>query len=594
MRRLIDEEDTIEIEKKLAELPIGSIAKKNIKGKDYYYHRWYENGKKIEKYVPANELDDLLEKIEYRKYLQNKLKRRRENISYVADNDRPYFLTNVRLGLELKDFLETVKNYKTRECLENINDYLYGDYPDRVLVLCGLRRTGKTTLMKQAILNMNMVDLLKTAFIQINSADNLAKVNQDLKQLERSGYKYVFVDEVTAMSDFIEGAALFSDVYASCGMKIVLSGTDSLGFMITEREQLYDRCIMIHTTFIPYREFENVLGVKGIDKYIEYGGTMSLTGKHYNNGSEFSDKAKMDVYVDSAIAHNIQNSLKNYDYENHFRDLWELYEKDELTSVINRVVEDINHRFTLNVLTKDFISNDLGLSAKNLRRDRKNPTSILDKVDAREFTSRLKKLLDILDSDERNVEIKEVHRIEIREYLDLLDLTSDIDIRKSNNAGKDEIKTVIAQPGLRYAQAKALVNSLLKDKQFKVFPLVERNRVIERILSEIKGRMMEEIILLETKKANPKKEVFVLRFAIGEFDMVIFDPDKESCSIYEIKHSDKDVKEQYKYLENQKYCDETEFHYGKITGKYVIYRGPSKKEGDIEYLNVEEYLKSFK
>ena len=36
-------------------------------------------------------------------------------------------------------------------------------------------------------------------------------------------------------------------------MKIVLSGTDSLGFMFTKDEALYDRCIMCHTTFIPYR-----------------------------------------------------------------------------------------------------------------------------------------------------------------------------------------------------------------------------------------------------------------------------------------------------------------------------------------------------
>ena len=52
------------------------------------------------------------------------------------------------------------------------------------------------------------------------------------------------------MEDFIEGAALFSDVFAACGMKIVLSGTDSLGFLFTEDEQLYDRCILMHTTFI--------------------------------------------------------------------------------------------------------------------------------------------------------------------------------------------------------------------------------------------------------------------------------------------------------------------------------------------------------
>ena len=72
------------------------------------------------------------------------------------------------------------------------------------------------------------------------------------------------MDEVTLMEDFIEGASLFSDI-ASSGMKIVLSGTIQF---FSKEEQLYDRCIVLHTTFIPYREFENVLGIYGIDEYI--------------------------------------------------------------------------------------------------------------------------------------------------------------------------------------------------------------------------------------------------------------------------------------------------------------------------------------
>ena len=43
--------------------------------------------------------------------------------------------------------------------------------------------------------------------------------------------------------------------------------------------------------------------------------------------------------------------------------------------------------------------------------------------------------------------------------------------------------------------------------------------------------MMEDIVLLETKLANPKKQVFVLQFPIGEFDMVAFDPGAGCCQI---------------------------------------------------------------
>lgn len=50
--------------------------------------------------------------------------------------------------------------------------------------------------------------------------------------------------------------------------------------------------IMLHTTFISYREFENVLGIKGIDEFIRYGGTMSMGGINYNEKSSFATKKK--------------------------------------------------------------------------------------------------------------------------------------------------------------------------------------------------------------------------------------------------------------------------------------------------------------
>ena len=110
------------------------------------------------------------------------------------------------------------------------------------------------------------------------------------------------------------------------------------------------------------------------------------------------------------VAKNIQHSLKCYQYGGHFRALYDLYEKNELTSAINRVVEDVNHRFTLDVLTKDFMSHDLGISARNLRNDRQNSNDILDRIDKEEFTKRLKNLLEIRNKEEQIVTISEDHR----------------------------------------------------------------------------------------------------------------------------------------------------------------------------------------
>lgn len=577
----------------ISQLPQGNITYKTINKKKYPYYQWTENGKQRGRRVKDEELQELTEKINHRKELQQKLKEAKASAtteeSAVFEED--FFFSVVKRGQELLSFVEPVKSLKKRECFSKLHDYVYGDSTDRVFILYGLRRTGKTTLIRQVISEMSAEILNQTAFIQINSNVDLAKINIDLKQLSKQGYRYVFIDEVTLMDDFIEGAALFSDIYASSGMKIVLSGTDSLGFMFSEDRELYDRCFMLHTTFVPYREFENVLGIRGIDEYIRYGGTMSLGGINYNrSGMTFATKESTDDYVDSAIARNIQHSLKNYQQGDHFRHLSELYEANELTSAINRIVEDINHKFTIKVLTKDFKSGDLSRSAKNMLRDRENPNDILYRIDKAEVTQRLKELLEIRNKPEQKVEISEAHRLEIKEYLDFLDLTVDLDVVHLPDLSKNEKHTAISQPGMRYAQAEALIKTLMRDSVFQMLSLAERNTVTQRIMSDIQGCMMEDIVLLETKMAYPKCEVFKLMFARGEFDMVVFNPEAASCSIYEIKHSTEIVEEQYQHLVDADKCTATEFRFGPITGKYVIYRGETQDVNGIHYLNVEEYL----
>ena len=577
-----------ELETQIAAYPIGSIGQKKIGGKIYFYHRFVEGGKRKERYVPESDVAALREQIKQRKALESKLKELKKLLPKQKAAAKAHdFITAVRIGDDLRSYSNAVRKYKKRSHYQRLHDYVYGDTCDRVFILFGLRRTGKTTLIRQILADMTDEDLKKAAFIQIAAKNTLADVNKDLKYLQGEGYKYVFIDEVTLMSDFIEGAALFSDIYAAMGMKIVLSGTDSLGFLFSEDDQLYDRYYQVHTTHIPYREFEEVLGIKGIDEYIRYGGTMSLSGTHYNENSPFANKKNADEYVDSAIARNIQHSLKCYQYENHFRNLRELYEHNELTNAINRVVEDINHAFLLRVLTDEFKSHDFGRSATNLRSA---GNDILDDVDREALTERLKAMMEIRNAPELTVELKEVHLKEIIQYLIQLDLIHKI-AERSDTSGDETYRLGIAQPGLRYAQVDALVEALMRDNVFGELPLAEKNLVLDRIRNEIKGRMMEDIVLLETQLANQKKEVFTYHFDIGEFDMVVFDPQAATCAIYEIKHSTEVVEAQYRHLVDEEKCKKTEWRFGPITGKYVIYRGESCEVNGIHYLNVEEYLK---
>ena len=564
-----------EIEREIAVLPAGGVSKKNVHGNIYYYHRITQNGKRMEKYVKADEVDELISNIEKRKKLEKELKNLKQCMPKEKNLD---FKTKVLVGDRLKSLVSVIRNYKKRECIQSLRDYIFKDIADKVFILYGLRRTGKTTLIRQIILELSDSDFNKAAFIQVTSRDSLSEIDEDLRLLEKNGYKYVFLDEVTLMEDFIEGASLFSDIYASSGMKILLSGTDSLGFAFSKEEQLYDRCIMLHTTFIPYREFENVLGIYGIDEYIRYGGTMSLGGINYNASTPFSNIKDTEEYINTSIAKNIQHSLKMYQYGGHFRQLLDLYEKGELTNVINRVVEDMNHRFTKSVVGR--------ITANNLLGDRVDSLN-LDKV-----TLGIKNMLDILNKEEQSIDISDVHMTQIKEYLAILDLIKEIDLEYLPEVNQKSKIIVVTQPGLRYAQAEAIVENLLLDEKFQELDIQKRTRILERLLSEIRGRMMEDIVLLETKLAKKDKHVFKLQFPIGEFDMVVQDPKTLSCEIYEIKYSKERACEQYRHINDEEKCAMTTHRYGNITGRYVIYRGENTEMDTIQYLNVEDYLKS--
>ncbi|MCI8961057.1 MAG: AAA family ATPase [Lachnospiraceae bacterium] len=512
------------------------------------------------------------------------------------------FETNIRTGQTLSNMVKHVRSFQKRDGFEKIIQYLYSNDYTRVCAVYGLRRTGKTTMLFQAIGEMSAEDFAKTAYVKMRTSDQMQQLASDLDRLYQDGFQYVFIDEVTLMEDFIDSAALLSDIYVPMGMRIVLSGTDSLGFWLAEGNELYDRVRMVHTTFIPYKEYSRLLGIDSIDEYIRYGGTLrkgetDFDDAELNDGdASFRDDESTRKYIDTAICKNIQHSLARCEQGNYFRHLFELYEAGELTGAINRIIEDMNHRFVLSVLTKDFKSSDLGITAKNFRKDR-NPekrTSILYEVDQKAITRRLMTILDIRNGEDRKIGITHEHAVEIRQYLKAMDLIVDCPSEVGEPGLRPEEHILFTQPGMRYCQAQALVHSLMKDELFMTLESDHRIVISERILEEVRGRMMEEIILLETAKALGRNfSVFKFRFARGEFDMVIYDKKQNACAVYEIKHSDQCIREQARHLmDDEKLCLTTP-RFGKMVGRYVLYLGKNlDTEDGIAYRNAEQFLKN--
>lgn len=123
------------------------------------------------------ELEELTKQIQRRKELRNLIKDieiqipNKEKVSYQ-------FRCAVRIGKELDSFVKPVAKWVKRECYQQLHDYVYGDIHDRVYIMYGLRRTGKTTLIRQLISEMDSTMRSKTVFIQIQDNKTLDAVNQ--------------------------------------------------------------------------------------------------------------------------------------------------------------------------------------------------------------------------------------------------------------------------------------------------------------------------------------------------------------------------------------------------------------------------------
>ena len=506
----------------------------------------------------------------------------------------PEFHTNVVTGTGLRALANSVAKYGKRDCFSILQKFVTGSYDGKICILYGLRRTGKTTLLFQML---SELPIEKTAYIKVQTIDDMSRLTKDLKALYELGYRYAFIDEITLLSDFIDTAAVLSDVFSMMGMKIVVSGTDSLGFAMANRDELYDRSVTIHTSFIPFREYARLLNIRSVDSYIEYGGTLKMENMSFDDPDAafdevaFRDDESTRKYIDTAISRNIQHTLKNDHYGEYFNQLRELYEKGELTNVINRIVQHMNHRFVLRVVEDEFKSHDFGSAKELLLHDLPaERATVLYDVNEKQILERLKAIIEVKEKSETTVSITQEHIDKVKKYLLMLDLI--VNCPERYESGKQAEHIVFSQPGMRYAIAKALVYSLMQDAYFASISEADKAYITGKILDDVKGRMLEDIVLLEVCKAAPSTmEAFKFKFdAGGEFDMVIYDKTSQNCRIYEIKHSTETNEKQTLHLRDAEKCQIIENRFGPISGKFVLYRGKDKFAEGVQYLNVENFL----
>ncbi len=92
-------------------------------------------------------------KIDLRKSLQTKLSELKSSAAFIKRPSIKDVQFNLRAmyGTDLKDFSAQTKAFQKRSCYEQIKNYLYSETLDKDCLVYVLRRTGKTTMLRQCL-----------------------------------------------------------------------------------------------------------------------------------------------------------------------------------------------------------------------------------------------------------------------------------------------------------------------------------------------------------------------------------------------------------------------------------------------------------
>jgi predicted AAA+ superfamily ATPase len=491
-----------------------------------------------------------------------------------------------------------VKDLKKRDVFSKVFDFVMGDecLNGKILVLYGLRRTGKTTIMEQVINAYPNPD--ECTMCEMEDGDSMEDIKYLLAEEKKNGKKIIFLDEITKTENFINRCAVLPDLFAKEGMKIVVAGTDSLGLLLAENGELYDRMIKVSTTHITFAEHCRVLGGNDIDDYIRYGGLMREGAK----GAVYSYETAI-KYLDSAVSENISNSLKKDRRDSSL----DVFTADEIKTIIEKMVEiysgEINIRDAQEELSKASVNYPLH-KLKDLTND--SDKEIIEKIYFNEK--------DIINDFAKkiNADISIKHEVtgdmlaKLEQYLmemDLLSVVKEKEYRKQRNfddyiESGTKYEYYIIQPALKYYHLLEGKKFIEEGNYYNDLSAVQKEFMTNKLDEKIKGDMIEQIIAFDTSSILPNDRYNVLKTKFyengsnkGEYDMLIYDKKGTRYWGFEIKHTENPYKMQDKHLRNDDFARVMNSYYGNREKACVLYRGKSfiTNMGTV-YLNITDFM----
>ena len=456
-----------------------------------------------------------------------------------------------------------IRNYKRRFCYDKFRDLVVSTRDMKVVALHGLKNTGKKVLMAQLIMDIGQYDNI--CLIRCTADDDMDDLRKAIET--HSGCTYFFVDEAPVLKDFSIKVSELSDIY-SAGRRIVLSGTNSQAFYIARRCELYGKIHMIHTTWIPYREYSFLLG-RSLDDYIQHGGTLTPD-------NDFCTSEAGNAYVKSAIIGNILNSkdLARRD----FGGVFTVYRyKNKLGAYLARFLD-----LYMSQLAVQVIKHCMSMHSS---KDKDAYCRLLSSMDD---ISIKKGIIDAFDLSGRWWESEVDEGIACASaYLEASDVMYPV---------PDTDEAVFTQPGLRYSQCTAQIRLLMQDCH-KCFSEEQLKKLSVQLGKELRKRLLEDIVWCQLFRAGRFRDFEIARFrsphAGGETAFVLSSRKANEACIIALSHSDRAEDMPLLHLDSKSLRRKIWYMNNTMPiGRLALYRGKPLKEKQhgAGYANVGDFL----
>ena len=502
-----------------------------------------------------------------------------------------------------------VQYTKKRKAYVEVEEYVKSNKRDtKICAIYGIRRTGKSTLMKQVAQNLSDEQKKQAWFITCNHDTDFYDVIAFITKMLEKGDKYFFIDEITSAKNFQNIGQVLSDVFVKMDdAKIVVTGKDSLGLSLVHRGMMYDRIKFIPTTYTSFSEYSTLTDVNNIDDYIKLGSTLKTDC--------FSSYKETQNYIETSIVSNIIGSLeKSEGLKKYPPTLTEIYNNNDLNNAIQRIINHFAQSLTVKILTEQITIHPLSTALHNLAEKGNKPGLLMrQNIDFEKINDSVAYALGIHTT--RTSPVEEKHINVLSDFLEDIGLITTIPVIESfsNRTFQNDMK-IISHPGMFHAIIKYALNELQKNENWlQDVNNEDRTKLLESTYTSAVGDILENIVikdifeLLSNGKRVDKDDFFgentgrwyVSKLTFDdsqteqshEADLIIFDKEKKETYLFEIKHSKEVVEQQSKQLENERFNQYVEENFGQVKRTIVLYNGEIDTSLTVPRISVTKFLK---